>query len=88
MEASIVRKFNLLIIMGVILIKLISSPIHAVNQDEEEIVIKVPTISEGKKISILFLNRIKKKKKIYKWGMNPVASVSLPFFLRFSVKAQ
>jgi len=61
-EASTDKKFNLLIMMGVILIKLISSPIHAVNHDDEEIAIKVPIIKEGAKINSLFLNKIKKKR--------------------------
>lgn len=59
--------------MGVILIKLISKPIQAVNHEEEVIEIKVPIMREGKKIKYLFFKKIKKKIRIYKWGMNPIA---------------
>jgi len=51
----------LLIRRGAILIKLISSPIQAENQEEEETVIKVPRISDGIKIKCFKLIIIKKK---------------------------
>lgn len=73
MVASTELNFILLIRRGAILIRLISSPIQAENQEEAETVIKVPKIKEGKKISCLRFIIIKKKNKFYKWGMNPVA---------------
>lgn len=79
--ASTELNFILLIRRGAIPIKLISRPIQAENQEEAEIVIKVPKIKEGKKISCLRFIIIKKKNKFYKWGMNPVALLSLSFCL-------
>jgi len=73
MAASTELNFILLIRRGAILIKLISSPIQAENQEEEEIVTKVPKISVGINIRCLKVTIIKKKNKFYKWGMNPIA---------------
>jgi len=61
-EASTDIKLILLIMMGVILIKLISNPIHAVSHEEAEAAIKVPITREGAKINVLDLNKIKKKR--------------------------
>jgi len=47
--------------MGAILIKLISNPIQAANQDEEERVRMVPRIKVGRKINSLDVIKIKKK---------------------------
>jgi len=61
-EDSTDWKDILLISMGAILIKLISNPIQAVNQEEEETQIVVPRIKVGMKIRNLDLIKIKKKK--------------------------
>jgi len=68
--ASIDLGVDLLTRIGAILIKLISSPIQAENQVEEEMVISVPIISAGTKIKYLSLRRI--KKKIKKWSIGGV----------------
>jgi len=82
-EASTERYIILLIRMGAILIKLISSPIQAENQDEEEIVITDPIKRDGIKIKYLDLIKIKKKKIIYfyRWGMNPRAYLAYLFMI-------
>lgn len=49
-EDSEENKFLEFIIRGIKDNKLISSPIHILNQEEEEIVIKVPAIIDTKKI--------------------------------------
>lgn len=60
--------------------KLISSPIHEQNQDIDEIDISLPRIKVLKNKSLKNLN-IKKKRGIYlyKWGMSPLALLSLSF---------
>lgn len=61
--ASVKEKFNLWSIRGIMLIKLISNPIQQINQEFDEMVIRVPDIKKVMKIILYCLNN--KKKEIF-----------------------
>lgn len=60
--------------------KLISNPIHEVNQEYAEIAIRVPIIIELKnKILNNFIIKKKRSIDLYWWGMNPWALLAYLF---------
>lgn len=73
--------FNLLIRIGVKLIKLSSNPIHAISQEEEEQAIIVPIIKDIIKMKWCVLIKIKEGKiyNFHRRGMNPIAYLAYLF---------
>lgn len=79
-EASVVKIFSFLDIIGMKDRRLVSNPIHAPSQELEEIVIKIPLIKVVKKRILVELLDIREERPfLYKWGMNPLALFSLLF---------
>lgn len=73
-DASVVNILSLLEIRGINDNKLISNPIHAPNQEFDEIVINNPLIKVDKnRIFVEVWVTRRERFFLYKWGMNPLA---------------
>jgi hypothetical protein len=80
-EASVLYIFLTLDISGMNDIRLISSPIHAPSHEFEDTNTNIPLTRVISNRILVELLGIREESVIYLWGMNPLALISLLFYV-------